>query len=77
MKKLNNGKYALSTTDKKRIAAHIRALARKAAYDGQIEAWFDTTTGSIHYRELGVNSYTVAGPEMELIASEDCHTFKF
>ena len=76
MKKINN-KYALSATDKKHIAAHTRALARKAAYDGQIEAWFDTTTGSIHYRELGVNSYTVAGPEMELIASEDCHAFKF
>ena len=76
MKKINN-KYALSATEKKRIAAHTRALARKASYDGQIEAWFDTETGSIRYNELVGSSYTVAAPQMELIASEDCHSFKF
>lgn len=51
MKKVND-QYVLSNTDRNRIAAHARAIARRAAYTGTVEAWFDRSTGQIHYCEL-------------------------
>lgn len=52
MRKLKDGSYKLSETDKKQIAARTRAIAaehtRKRQFDGCIEAWFDTETGQIH-----------------------------
>lgn len=53
-----NGQYVLSATDEKKIAAHARAIARKAAYDGAVEAWFDSETGKIIYAEcVGLDYY--------------------
>lgn len=67
MKKAN-GVFTLSATDKKKIAAHCRAVARKAAYTGYVEAWLDNTEGKIHYVEL-IGLDFVEASNMELIYS--------
>lgn len=56
MKQVNR-LYQLSATDIKRIEAHTRAIARKASYDGHIEAWFDQETGRVDYYELVGNDW--------------------
>ena len=56
----HNGRYTLSKSDKKKIEAHARAIAKKAAYDGAIEAWLDFETGEIHYMECVGSDYCVS-----------------
>ena len=68
MKKVN-GFFVLSTTDKKRIAAHCRAIAKKAVYAGYVEAWLNTESGRVDYVELIGLEYVVASENMELIYS--------
>ena len=64
----HNGRYVLSESDKKKIEAHTRSIARKAAYDGAIEAWFDFETGEIRYMEcVGFDYYMSDDHAMELI----------
>lgn len=64
----HNGHYVLSESDKKKIEAHARAIAKKAAYDGAIEAWFDFETGEIHYMEcVGSDYYMSDSHTMERI----------
>lgn len=71
--KRENNRFALSKTDKSRIAAHARAMAKKATYNGYVEAWFDSVSGEITYCELtDYNSYIEAGKDMELIYSAEC-----
>ena len=53
----HDGHYVLSESDKKKIEAHARAIAKKAAYNGAIEAWFDSETGEIHYMECVGSDY--------------------
>ena len=55
-----NGCYVLSKSDKKKIEAHARAIAKKAAYDGAIEAWFDSEIGEIRYMECVGSDYYVS-----------------
>ena len=55
-----NGQYVLSESDKKKIEAHARAIAKKAAYNGAIEAWFDSETGEIRYMECVGSDYCVS-----------------
>lgn len=63
-----NNCYVLSETDKKKIEAHARAIARKAAYDGAVEAWFDRETGEILYMEcVGSDYYASESDAMECI----------
>ena len=72
MKKENN-RFTLSKTDKSRIAAHARAMAKKATYNGYVEAWFNSVSGKITYCELtDSNSYIEAGKDMKLIYSAEC-----
>ena len=59
----------LSTTDKKRIAAHCRAIAKKAVYAGYVEAWLNTESGRVDYVELVGLEYVEASENMELIYS--------
>lgn len=66
MKKVN-GFFTLSTTDKKKTAAHCRAVAKKAAYSGYVEAWLDTETGEIYYLELIGSDYIEAQDKMEFV----------
>lgn len=77
MRQLEDGIYKLSNTDKKRIMAHARAIAadrtRNHQYDGYIEAWFDTDTGKVIYREVVGNGYTKADDGMEFIYSAQCY----
>lgn len=68
MKKENN-RFVLSKTDKGRIAAHARAIAKKAPYSGYVEAWFNTARGEVRYCELRDYDYIEAGENMELIYS--------
>lgn len=71
--KKENSRFVLSTTDKGRIAAHARAMAKKATYNGYVEAWFNSVSGEITYCELtDYNSYIEAGKDMELIYSAEC-----
>lgn len=72
MKKENN-RFVLSKTDKSRIAAHARAMAKKATYSGYVEAWLNTASGEVIYCELtDYNSYIEAGEDMKLIYSAEC-----
>lgn len=71
--KRENNRFVLSKTEKGRIAAHARAMAKKATYNGYVEAWFDAVSGEITYRELtDYNSYIEAEKDMELIYSAEC-----
>lgn len=63
------GVFTLSATDKKRIAAHCRAVAKKAAYAGYVEAWFNTESGRVDYVEIVGLGYVEAPENMELIYS--------
>ena len=64
----HNGRYVLSKSDKKKIEAHARAIARKAAYAGAVEAWFDFETGGIRYMEcVGSDYYVSDSNSMEQI----------
>lgn len=64
----HDGHYVLSESDKKKIEAHARAIAKKAAYDGAIEAWFDFETGGIRYMEcVGSDYYMSESSTMERI----------
>lgn len=56
----HNGRYVLSESDKKKIEAHTRAIAKKAAYDGAIEAWFDFETGEVRYMECVGSDYYIS-----------------
>ena len=68
MKKVS-GLFVLSTTEKKKIAAHCRAIAKKAAFTGHVEAWFNTESGRVDYVELVGLEYVEASENMELIYS--------
>lgn len=71
--KRENNRFVLSKTEKGRIAAHARAMAKKATYNGYVEAWFNSVSGEITYCELAdCNSYIEAGKDMELIYSAEC-----
>lgn len=39
--------FTLSESERKEIESHARAIARKAAYNGAVEAWHDTATGEV------------------------------
>lgn len=67
MKKVN-GIFALSSTEKKRISARCRAIAKKSAYAGYVEAWFNAKSGRVDYVEIVGLGY-VEAPDMELIYS--------
>ena len=67
MKKVN-GIFTLSATDKKKISARCRAIAKKAAYTGYVEAWFNAESGRVDYVEIVGLGY-VEAPDMELIYS--------
>ena len=67
MKKYN-GYYVLSNSDKKKIEMHARAIAKKAAYNGAVEVWFDAETGTINYMEcIGLDYYKSDSSTMECI----------
>lgn len=68
MKKVN-GFFVLSATDKKKISERCRAIAKKAAYAGYVEAWFNAESGSVNYVELIGLDYIEASENMELIYS--------
>lgn len=68
MKKVN-GIFALSATDKKKISARCRAIAKNAAYAGYVEAWFNAESGRVDYVELIGSDYIEASEKMELIYS--------
>lgn len=71
--KRENNRFVLSKTEKGRIAAHARAMAKKATYNGYVEAWFNSVSGEITYCELtDCSSYIEAGKDMELIYSAEC-----
>ena len=77
MKKVNDI-YVLSETDKKRIAAHARAIAksRYGNYSGAIDAYFDATTGETHYYEFVGNGY-VDCPGLTLVYSAPVYACDF
>lgn len=66
MKKVN-GKYILSATDKKRTQQHCNAIARKASYDGSVEAILNAATGAISYIENVGLDYTAYKEPFEYI----------
>lgn len=68
MKKVN-GFFALNATDKKKISARCRAIAKKATYTGYVEAWFNAASGRVDYVELVGLEYVEASENMELIYS--------
>ena len=68
MKKVN-GFFVLSTTNIKKISARCRAIAKKAAYTGYVEAWFNAESGRVDYVELIGLDYIEASENMELIYS--------
>ena len=71
--KRENNRFVLSKTEKGRIAAHARAMAKKATYNGYVETWFNTARGEVRYCELtDYISYIEAGKDMELIYSAEC-----
>lgn len=75
MKKVNE-RYVLSNTDRSRIEAHTRAIARRKRYDGEIQAWFDCITGIVEYHELVGQSYLVAETDnWEQIAWAPCRSW--
>lgn len=57
---IKNSHYVLSETDKKKIEAHARAIAKQAAYDGAVEAWLNTETGEVSYMECVGLDYCVS-----------------
>ena len=73
MKKLKDGTYELSNTDKKRIMARTRAIAACHQYDGYVEAWFDHDTGKVVYLEIVGNGYTKGSDDMEFVCSAQCY----
>lgn len=52
--------FILSESDRKEIEANARAIARKAAYDGAVEAWHDAATGEVQYVECVGSDYIVS-----------------
>ena len=64
MKKIN-GKYILSATDKKRISAHCRAIARGERFFGHVTAYFDNEDGEVFYREFVGQGGYIAGETIE------------
>ena len=71
--KRENYRFVHSKPEKGRIAAHARAMAKKATYNGYVETWFNTARGEVRYCELtDYNSYIEAGKDMELIYSAEC-----
>lgn len=67
MKKAN-GVFTLSATDKKKIAARCRAIAKNAVYSGYVEAWFNAESGRVDYVELIGLDY-IEPSDMKLIYS--------
>lgn len=67
MKKIDN-QFVASATDIKKAQAHCNALARKAAFDGSIEAWLDQSNGIIRYIEIVGSGYSEGDADMKLIA---------
>lgn len=53
--------FTLSEAERKEIESHARAIARKAAYDGAVEAWHDTDTGDVQYLECVGSDYIMPG----------------
>lgn len=47
-----NGNYVPSVTEIMRAAAHCRALAARAAYNGRIAAYWDLDDGAVSYHEF-------------------------
>lgn len=68
-----NGTYHLSAADREEIEAHARKIARKAAYTGSVEAWFDSSTGNVQYCEIvGIGGMESSAPYMELVCTAYC-----
>lgn len=67
-----NGEYILSNTDKKRIAAHCRAMARSHRYNGFIKAYLDTRDGEIIYEEF-VGDGWIESDYLEFVDCAECH----
>ncbi len=66
----HDGRYVLSESDKRKIEAHARSIAKKATYDGAVEAWFDSEIGVVHYMEcVGSTYYESDKSTMEFIYS--------
>lgn len=47
-----NGNHVPSVTEIMRAAAHCRALAAQAAYNGRIAAYWDLDDGAVSYHEF-------------------------
>lgn len=47
-----NGNHIPSVTEIMRAAAHCRALAARAAYNGRIAAYWDLDDGAVSYHEF-------------------------
>lgn len=67
MKKIND-RFVASATDIKKAQSHCNAMARKASFDGNIEAWLNQSNGMIIYVENIGNSYSEGNADMKLIA---------
>ena len=67
MKKINN-QFTASATEIRRAQSHCNALARRATYDGSVEAWLNRSNGSISYVEHIGSGYCVGDADMELLA---------
>lgn len=52
--------FTLSESERNEIESHARAIARKAAYNGAVEAWHDTATGEVQYVECVGSDYIVS-----------------
>lgn len=76
MKKIAANTYAASATDSKKAMAHTRAMARKAAYDGMIECWFNPENGQFIYTECVGESWTESN-SLVYVGFAPCYSEKF
>lgn len=69
--------YKASATDERRAQSRCNAIARRAAYDGKVEAWLDKETGLIRYVELvGMSYIACESPHVEMLAYATCYSWR-
>lgn len=64
--------FVPSATDKARAMSHARAMARRAAYDGEVVVFLDRDSGVFYFCEIVGLGYIEAGRGMEYIGSAPC-----
>ena len=65
-----NGNYIPSASEIMRAAAHCRALAARAAYNGYVAAYWDPDNGTVSYRDFVGGGWLDSRRRVEIARAE-------